>query len=337
MKKTVLFFCKLAVSGILALIVLSLFAMVYYNPPLAEPQPDKYTNSKFVSGAYWTDMTEGIGYGKTNDLGYNDADNFDPAAPVIAVIGSSHTEALQVPQSKNYTEQLQQLLRAQEEPEINCLNLGKSGHFLNISASNFGYFAEAFQNVDLKCAVIEIANLNYTPAELDKMLAGEYHSDLQARGTLYTLAQRIPYLRLLYKQFQDSRQGGGTAVAEPVPFDEQGYDAGVDQVMKKLSGIAAEKDFPLVILYHDSVAVQNGAAYRKDDPRHVAIFKDRCEQNGILFVDVTDRFVEHFNETRELPYGFSNTTIGSGHLNELGHRIIAEELYGHITKLTEGN
>lgn len=336
MKKTLLFICKLAASGILALLLLSVFALVYYNPPVAEPQPDKYTNSKFASGVFWTDMTEGIGYGKTNNLGYNEADSFDPAQPAIAMIGSSHTEALQVPQNKNYTAQLQQLLHAAGKTKINCLNLGQSGHFLNISVSNFEYFAEAFQSVDLKCAVIEVGNLNYTPAELEKMLAGAYHSDMQERGTLYRLAQRIPYLRLLYKQFQDSRQKGGAA-AETEPFDAQGYYAGVDQVMKKLSGIAAENGFPLVILYHDSIAVQGGKASRQDDPEQLAIFKDRCTENGILFVDVTDRFVEHFNATYELPYGFSNTTMGSGHLNELGHRIIAEELFDHVVQLTEEN
>lgn len=334
MKKTVLFFCKLAVSGVLALVILSGFALVYYNPPMAEPQPDKYTNSKFISGGFWSDMTEGVGFGKTNNLGYNDGDAFDPAAPVVAVIGSSHTEALQVPQNETYTAQMQQLLQTKVGKNVNCLNLGISGHFLNISVSNFRYFAESFENVE--CAIIETANLSYTPEELEKMLNEEYHKDLKQRGGIYAVAQRIPYLRLLYKQFQDSRQKAGGAAKEPEAFDYAGYEAGVNEIMKKLSGIATEHSFPLVILYHDSVNVQNKQAFRKDDARLVEIFRKSCEQNGILFVDVTDRFVQHFNSTYELPYGFSNTTPGSGHLNVLGHRLIAEELYGHVAQVTEG-
>lgn len=335
MKKTFLFLCKFAVSGILAMLILSVFAFVYYNPPKAEPQPGKYTNSKFVSGAVWTDMSEGVGYGVTNDLGYNDADSYDPGAPVIAVIGSSHTEALQVPQDKTYTAQLQQLL-SQNGKDINCLNLGVSGHFLNISVSNFEYFAEEFENV--QCAVIETANLSYEPEQLEKMLNGEYHSDLQMRGGLYSLAQKIPYLRLLYKQYQDSRQKNGNAAAtEQEPFDYAAYEVGVNKVMEKLSGIATEKDFPLVILYHDSLTVENGKASRKDDAEMVKIFRNCCEKNGILFVDVTERFAEHFEATYELPYGFSNTTMGAGHLNTVGHSVVAEELYDYVAGFVEGN
>ena len=65
MKKTFLFFCKLFVSGILALGILCGFSLIYYNPPVAVPNTEKFTNSKMEAGAFWTDMTEGVGYGKT--------------------------------------------------------------------------------------------------------------------------------------------------------------------------------------------------------------------------------------------------------------------------------
>jgi len=330
MKKTFLFFCKLAISGILALAILCGFALVYYNPPVAVPNEDKFTNSKFTSGSYWTDMSEGVGYGKTNHLGFNEVDTVDPAKPLVAVIGSSHTEALQVPQTDTYTAQLQQL----QGNQVNCVNFGISGHFLNISVSNFRYFAESYADAQVTCAIIETANLSYTPAELEKMLNEEYHSDLQPRGGLYALAQKLPYLRLLYKQYQDTRQKGGSAApSEPAPFDYEGYEAGLQKVMEKLSAIAAEQGFPLVILYHDAIGVEGNRAYRQDDAQQVEIFKNCCEANGIRFVDVTDRFISHYESTYELPYGFSNTTPGTGHLNTLGHRLIAEEL----APVLEGN
>jgi hypothetical protein len=323
MKKTFLFFCKLAISGILALAILSGFALVYYNPPTAVANQDKFTNSKFAAGAYWSDMTEGVGYGKINHLGFNELDTVDSTKPMIAVIGSSHTEALQVPQGETYTAQLQLQLK---DKAVNCVNFGISGHFLNISVSNFRYFAEAHADANVTCAVIETANLSYTPAELEKMLNEEYHSDLQPRGGLYSLAQKIPYLRLLYKQFQDTRQKGGSSSGEPAPFDYEGYEAGLMKVLEKLSGIAAQQGYPLMILYHDAIAVEGGSAFRQDDARLVEIFKSCCEKNGILFVDVTDRFITHYESTYELPYGYPNTTPGAGHLNTLGHRLIAEEL-----------
>ncbi len=330
MKKAILFFCKLAISGVLALVILSGFAFVFYNPPTAEAQTEKYTNSKFTPGIFWSDMTEGFGFGVINNLGYNDPDAYDPTKPVIAVIGSSHTEAFQVPQNKTYTAQLQDLLQAQRGETVNCLNLGVSGHFLNISVSNFGYFADSFENVE--CAIIEVAELKYTPEEFEKMLAGEYHSDLKPRGTLYSLAQKIPYARLLYKQFQDSQQKSSGIAAEEKPLDYFAYEESLNKVMQQLSDIATENNFPLVILYHCSLDIENLNILRKDDPKMVEIFQKCCEQNNIGFLDMTNSFTGHFNNTYELPYGFSNTTIGEGHLNILGHRLIAEELCNYIAK-----
>lgn len=337
MKKTILFFCKLAISGILALAILSVLTMAYCNSPQSVAQPDKFTNNKFVSHTYWMNMMEGGGYGKTNNLGYNEQDDFDFATPMIAVLGCSHTQALEIPQNKTYTAQLQQLLKSGGAEDIDCQNFGISAHFLNVCVSNFRYFAEAFQDADVKCAVIETSSINYTPEEWEKMFAEEYHSDLQERNPLYTMAQKIPYLRLLYRQFQDVRKSGNTTVVEPAPFDYTGYKVGVDQVMEKLSGIAKEEGFPLVILYHNSITVQDRTASREDDAQQLEIFRDACQRNGILFVDVTNRFIDHYNNTFELPYGFSNTTMGTGHLNELGHRIIADELYGCVAQIMEGD
>ena len=107
--------------------------------------------------------------------------------------------------------------------------------------------------------------------------------------------------------------------------------------MQKLSGIAAENGYPLMFLYHNIPTVENGKAFRRDDSRMLEIFKTCCERNGILFVDVTERFLAHFQDTYELPYGFSNTSMGSGHLNVLGHQLISEELFACVAQLTEGN
>jgi hypothetical protein len=228
------------------------------------------------------------------------------------------------------------LLQEQLDNEtIDCVNLGISGHFLNISVSNFRYFAEAYQNKDIACAVIETANLSYTPAELEKMLNEEYHSDMKPRGSLYSVAQKIPYLRLLYKRLQDVRKDdtGTAATTEPAPFDYQGYQEGLQKIMEKLSGIAAQQDFPLVILYHDTIAVEGGKASRQDDAEMVRIFKACCEEYGILFLDVTDRFVAHYESNYELPYGFSNTSPGNGHMNIHGHSLFAQEVYKAIVEM----
>lgn len=43
-----------------------------------------------------------------------------------------------------------------------------------------------------------------------------------------------------------------------------------------------------------------------------------------------DAFLKEYEASYEVPYGFSNTSPGTGHLNRTGHRLVAEELYKMI-------
>ena len=46
--KVLKYFIKLAISGILALIVLSVLCLFYYNPPMPSAHPNEYSNSKYI-------------------------------------------------------------------------------------------------------------------------------------------------------------------------------------------------------------------------------------------------------------------------------------------------
>lgn len=59
-------------------------------------------------------------------------------------------------------------------------------------------------------------------------------------------------------------------------------------------------------------------------------FVEGCEANDILFLDMGDAFLKEYEASYEVPYGFSNTSPGTGHLNRIGHRLVAEELYKMI-------
>lgn len=329
MKKTICFFLKLCLSGILAVIILSAFCLVYYNPPIAVANPDKFTNNKAQAYYHWADMTEGFGYGKINNLGFNSPEDVEYTDRVIAVLGSSHTQAYQVSQSKSYVS----LFNDKMPEEIKVINLASAGHFFRITASNFRYFAEAFENVDH--AFIETHTLEFSLKELEGILNEDYHRDMGARGTIYNLAQKIPYLRLIVKQYQDiGSENEAVEASDNTEIDYVAYEEALDKVMKKLSDIAEENDIKLSILYHSWIKINDDcSASRNDDSTAVDIFKKVCEANGIGVVDVVDSFIENYYENRELPYGFANTTIGSGHLNETGHRIIADELYRYVSEV----
>ena len=55
------------------------------------------------------------------------------------------------------------------------------------------------------------------------------------------------------------------------------------------------------------------------------------KEYDIRFVDLTDAYMRAYREQYLLPSGFSNTAPARGHLNAIGHRLIAETLYTAIT------
>ena len=65
----------------------------------------------------------------------------------------------------------------------------------------------------------------------------------------------------------------------------------------------------------------------ENDTDFVKKFATYCEQSGVYFVDMSKTFFVEYIENHILPYGFSNTSVGTGHLNKHGHRMIAEKLY----------
>lgn len=83
----------------------------------------------------------------------------------------------------------------------------------------------------------------------------------------------------------------------------------------------------LIIFYHpkETLGIDGTVSY-ETDLELLRIFQDVCEENGILFVDMTSDFKMLYAKQHVLTHGFSNTAVGTGHLNQYGHQIIAEKL-----------
>ena len=63
------------------------------------------------------------------------------------------------------------------------------------------------------------------------------------------------------------------------------------------------------------------------ESEHDDIFAKLCEQNSIQYCHMGAVYQQNYEEYRVLPYVFINTTPGSGHLNEEGHKLVATALY----------
>lgn len=339
MKNIVVFLSKCVIAGIISIVLLSLFTLIYHNPPIAIQQPDFTTNFKFEANSSWSYMLEGFGYGKTDELGYNNAYYTDCSNPDIIFFGSSHLEAMQIPQDANCVYLLNEKFDKDDLTynDFKCLNLGASGHAFEVSLSNYEYVLKKYK--DLKYMVIETYNVEFSPTMLDEIAEGKFHAPDEQKGLAHRIAQRVPYIRLLYKKINEA------AAAKAVPVDNAGsqvsdddnidiYTDKMNAILNKMAKRFEENDVkPIILLHQHFWEDSNRNIVTENKEEYINAFKMCCENNGIKVIDMVQPMVDCYKNTFELSYGFSNTAPGEGHLNKTGHRIIAEEVYKNINEM----
>ena len=108
----------------------------------------------------------------------------------------------------------------------------------------------------------------------------------------------------------------------------------LNQVLKKMSATVKNSGAKLIIAYHPSVALnKDGSLKIEGNPESVKVFSEACAQNGIYFIDMSERFLSEYEKNYTLPTGFFNTSVAKGHLNKYGHRMFAEEIYKLMQKI----
>ena len=339
MKRFLVYMLKCFVAAVISVALLSLISMVYYNPPIAVEQPNGVTNFKYTPDTSWSFMWEGYGHGKTDSIGYNNAYYDNLTDPDIVFVGSSHMEALQVPEDKNCVYVLNEKFDKDDskDNDYKCFNLGMSGHFFEITASNYRYIAQEYK--DAKYIVLEAFNVEYSPEMLDNMLAEKYREPIEKKGFIAETVQKVPFFRLMYKKLNETMSV--SVAPETAPGDEKEPDINVyiekmGAVLDKIANISEENGVQPIILLHERFwRDKEGNIVLEMDEKHKNAFKKCCAERGIEVIDVSAEMIEHYEKTDEFSYGFANSTPGEGHLNTTGHAIIADVVYKHINEMEE--
>jgi hypothetical protein len=89
----------------------------------------------------------------------------------------------------------------------------------------------------------------------------------------------------------------------------------------------------IVFVYHPLTELQSDGSMSLNRSKTIDVFSEICRESGIDFIDVGEEFVSYYNQYSKLPYGFLNTTLGGGHLNETGHRIIADAILDYLKEV----
>ena len=339
---------KVIISVILSLILIMPIAKIFTDIhwPNAVEDPDGASDLRFRPFESYSNLTEGFAYGNFNNEGYNNLYNYERGMSIdVLVMGSSHMLARSV-MTKNNTASVLMNISGKK-----VYNIGVTSHFFLTCAKNL---AAALKKYRPKYVVIESMSANFSDKDLNDILLSNFpkvsnNSSLGENVGLFRSIYRR-YIRALLRelcknftavsfikdnifgaiQFYLLKEGPRSdAPSDPILLNE---------VCKKISQTAKYYGANLIVVYHPSVALnKDGSLKIEGNPEAVKVFKNACEQNGIYFIDMSERFLSEYAKNFTLPTGFFNTSVTKGHLNKDGHRMFAEEVCKLINLTTHTN
>ena len=160
---------KCAAGALAALAVLNLFCAWYYNPTAYEWDEARATDTIRTPGAFTSRATEGFAWMRMDANGYNNAGTPGEDGVSVLMMGSSHTEALNVMQDESASARLNELLAAGGADGM-VYNIGISSHSLARCVANLGRALERFQPSDyvvLETQDVELPTASFALAYYD--------------------------------------------------------------------------------------------------------------------------------------------------------------------------
>ena len=209
-----------------------------------------------------------------------------------------------------------------------------------------GYEAALKEFPNTKVMVIQILNGNLDYESLDMIYSQrkfdetqtvtyiEQHENMWAK-TKHMTKNYIPIISFSAKERMNGIKNpfSGAFIYSPKEKLNSASNNKNELEYEKLIGVLGwlEKEYkvPLIILNLPDTSINKDGTIAVSDT-NVDIWEKACSESGVIWIDMAEDWNKMYREKKELPYGFSNTRPGYGHLNPGGHEIIAERLYNTI-------
>ncbi len=331
MKQFIKWLVKAFAAGCIAFAALSLFAFFYYNVPVHYDNPSGATEYVWECHKFYSKGTEGFALGRTNNEGFNNLlDRHKGDSIDILLMGSSHMEGFNVAQDENAAAVINRLF----DGEKYCYNIGTAGHSLMYCIKNLPDALAEYEPEGY--VVLETFSIDFSRQELKELAEGTL-ADIPSRsGGFIGLMQKIPYIRLFYTQHFKGGDNAFGDIESSEPAGEESFDyaAALSPVLDIVADSCEAWGVKPVIVYNMSLFIDpDEGVHVQTDMDKLEIFSSVCEEKGISFVCMKDTFLAEFQRSARLPYGFSNTSPGGGHMNALGHELFAEEVVRTIREM----
>ena len=321
---------KAVLAGITALVLLSAVALVYSCTGVHITNETGATDYRWEPNQFRSNMAEGFSWFRMNGDGFNNSfDCSEVERTDILLMGSSHMEACNVAKDRNAGFLLNRSL-----PQYVTCNIGISGHTIYQCVDNLQAAVSVYRPSEY--ILIETDRIVLDEGRMQEVLAGKLeHIPSHDSGALYLLQKYIPCFLPLYRNLENWKGAssvGSADVAAGFSGEEIGkedtYFDTLDRFLEKINCIAGNTK--VIIFYHPETIIDANGLLPEPDTEASDTFQQMCADHGITLLDMYGDFSSLYQKEHKLAHGFANTAVGYGHLNEEGHRLIAERLTAEI-------
>ena len=313
---------KHVLAVLLGLAVLNGFCAWYYNTAPYQYSEDRATDTIRRPFAWKSQAQEGMGIHHLDGNGYNNPVEDGPIG--VLMMGSSHTEGFNVSPERNASAILEDMLGCR------VYNIGMSRHTFPRNAANLSRALDRFRPT--RAVVLEAERVVFTRRTISSAMADAMKRLPDTRVPLPDFIINQPLSKRLYKLFMSLTQAD-VEEDERIDYDDidpallEEYEDSLTDWLVKLNETARAHGVRLVIWYHPHLKVDLDGHANANTPRVcLEAFTNACRRAEVAFLDMTEPFMEAYETRHVLPHGFWNTSLGAGHLNAEGQRLVAQAL-----------
>ncbi len=328
--KKVIFVFKWLLAIAISFVLINVVCFFYERQAGWKDTPNGASDSIREPYSFIVHGTEGYSVARVDKNGYFNP-NKELADEYLLIMGASHTQGKEISPDKKFSVLIDDSFH--DEIFLHTYNIACDGSYLPSQIKHFNAALEAFPGANM--VVIEIANTDFSASVLESSLnqsvydpsdSAVWFEKMSFKDKMRNaLKDYIPMLSKIKKNIETIKQTKSTNEKQSIDLDE--YRGVINQALQL---IRSETNVPIVFVYHPGVIINYDGSVTLDYSETWDIFQETCSQNNIDVIDTGESFLECYEKSKVLPYGFFNTTLGTGHLNATGHKIIADEIIEYM-------
>lgn len=335
-KKIIKSFLQWSAAITLGFCIVNLLCMAYERPVGWIDTPNGPSPAGWNPGAVLIHGTEGYGINKIDGNGYINPQG-TLQEPFVLCMGSSHTQGKELSAGENYVSLINQQY-SKASGSLAAYNIASDGNFLPSLIKHFPAAVEAFPHP--AAITIEISSADFSVEELQNAMEQTTYNEHQSVKNLSShmglkdklkvfIKEYLPLVSLVKSKLETS---AAAPIGDAAP--EAGSKADAQAALENaIAKIRSQYNGKILFIYHTQTIIEEDGTVSFAPDALFDTLQSACTENDIALLDMRPIFAEHYAQHREIPYGFSNTKPGNGHLNALGHRLIAEAVSQQIREV----